>query len=126
MLNPKVVGIVEVPETLNTLEDESGLQLKVRTKNLADVLKEEVTEDRVMSRISQSIKYVNKNLFAMVYILSLLGPNILATVVRRIETQFHSFSTGPILRSCYKMMKWRRSSLHCHDNIETLVMRCQL
>ena len=67
MLNPKVVGIVEVAETLNTLEDESGLQLKVRTKNLADVLAEEVTEDRVMSRISQSIKYVNKNLFAMVY-----------------------------------------------------------
>ena len=66
MLNPKVVGIVEVA-TLNTLEDESGLQLKVRSKNLADVLAEEVTEDRVMSRISQSIKYVNKNLFAMVY-----------------------------------------------------------
>ena len=98
------MGIVEVTETLNTLEDESGLQLKVRTKNLADVLKEEVTEDRVMSRISQSIKYVNKNLFAMVYILSLLGPNILATMVRRIGTQYHSFSTWLIIISCYKML----------------------
>ena len=66
-VKPQGLGSVEVAETLNTLEDESGLQLKVRTKNLADVLKEEVTEDRVMSRISQSIKYVNKNLFAMVY-----------------------------------------------------------
>ena len=47
MLNPKAVGIVEVTKTLNTLEDESGLQIKVQTKNLADVLKVEVTEDRV-------------------------------------------------------------------------------
>ena len=47
MLNPKAVGIVGVTKTLNTLEDESGLQIKVQTKNLADVLKVEVTEDRV-------------------------------------------------------------------------------
>ena len=47
MLNPKAVGIVEVTKTLNTLEDESGLQIKVQTKNLADVLKVKVTEDRV-------------------------------------------------------------------------------
>ena len=47
MLNPKAMGIVEVTKTLNTLEDESGLQIKVQTKNLADVLKVEVTEDRV-------------------------------------------------------------------------------
>ena len=47
MLNPKAVGIVDVTKTLNTLEDESGLQIKVQTKNLADVLKVEVTEDRV-------------------------------------------------------------------------------
>ena len=47
MLNPKAVGIVEVTKTLNTLEDESGLEIKVQTKNLADVLKVEVTEDRV-------------------------------------------------------------------------------
>ena len=46
-MNPKAVGIVEVTKTLNTLEDESGLQIKVQTKNLADVLKVEVTEDRV-------------------------------------------------------------------------------
>ena len=47
MLNPKAVGIVGVTKTLNTLEDESGLQIKVQTKNLADVLKVKVTEDRV-------------------------------------------------------------------------------
>ena len=47
MLNPKAVGIVEVTKTLNTLEDVSGLQIKVQTKNPADVLKVEVTEDRV-------------------------------------------------------------------------------
>ena len=47
MLNPKAVGIVEVTKTLNTLEDESGLQIKVQTKNLADVLKVKVTEDKV-------------------------------------------------------------------------------
>ena len=41
------MGIVEVTKTLNTLEDESGLQIKVQTKNLADVLKVKVTEDRV-------------------------------------------------------------------------------
>ena len=29
------------------LEDESGLRIKVQTNNLADVLKVEVTEDRV-------------------------------------------------------------------------------
>ena len=47
MLNPKAVGIVEATKTWNTSEDESGLQIKVQTKNLADVLKVEVTEDRV-------------------------------------------------------------------------------
>ena len=47
MLNPKAVGIVEVTKTLNTLEVESGLQIKVQTKILADVLKVKVTEDRV-------------------------------------------------------------------------------
>ena len=47
MINPKAAGIVEVTKTLNTLEDESGLQIKVQTKNLADVLKVKVTEDRV-------------------------------------------------------------------------------
>ena len=47
MLNPKVVGIVEVTDALTTLEDESGLQIKVQTNNLAHVMKVEVTEDRI-------------------------------------------------------------------------------
>mgnify|MGYP001791181630 CR=1 FL=1 len=47
MLNPKVVGIVEVTDALTTLEDESGLQIKVQTNNLAHIIKAEVTEDRI-------------------------------------------------------------------------------
>ena len=47
MLNLKVVGIVEVIETLTTLENESGLQIQVQTNNLAHVMKVEVTEDRI-------------------------------------------------------------------------------
>ena len=47
MLNPKAVGIVDVTKTLNTLEDESGLQIKVQTKNLANILRVELTEYRV-------------------------------------------------------------------------------
>ena len=47
MLNPKVVGIVEVTDALTTLENKSGLQNKVQTNNLAHVMKVEVTEDRI-------------------------------------------------------------------------------
>ena len=47
MLNPKVVGIVEVTDALTTLEEESGLQIKVQTNNLAHVMKMEVTADRI-------------------------------------------------------------------------------
>ena len=41
------MGNVEVTKTMTSLEDDSGVQIKVQTKNLADVLKVEVTEDRV-------------------------------------------------------------------------------
>ena len=47
MLNPKVVGIVGVTDALTTLEEESGLQIKVQTNNLAHVMKMEVTADRI-------------------------------------------------------------------------------
>ena len=47
MLNPKVVGIVEVTDALTTLEDKSGLQIKVQRNNLAHVMKVDVTEDRI-------------------------------------------------------------------------------
>ena len=46
-MNPKVVAIVEVTDALTTLEDESGLQIKVQTNNLAHVMKVEVMEDRI-------------------------------------------------------------------------------
>ena len=47
VLDPKAVGNVEATKTMTSLEDDSGVQIKVQTKNLADVLKVEVTEDRV-------------------------------------------------------------------------------
>ena len=36
------MGNVEVTKTMTSLEDDSGVQIKVQTKNLADVLKVEV------------------------------------------------------------------------------------
>ena len=44
-MNPKVVAIVEVTDALTALQDESGLQIKLPTNNLAHVMK--VTEDRI-------------------------------------------------------------------------------
>ena len=41
------MGNVEVTKTMTSLEDDSGVQIKVQTKNLPDVLKVKVTEDRV-------------------------------------------------------------------------------
>ena len=38
---------MEVTDALTTLEDESGLQIKVQTNNLAHFMKVEVTEDRI-------------------------------------------------------------------------------
>ena len=95
MLNPKVVGIVEVTETLTTLEDESGLQLRDQKKNLAIVLKLEVTADRKKwAEFHRALCMYNNNLFAVVSFLFLIGPHILLTVVRRSEILFHSLSTG--------------------------------
>ena len=58
VLNPKAVGIVEVTKTLNTLEDESGLRIKVQTKNQADVLKVELTEYRVAEMLPVNLTVV--------------------------------------------------------------------
>ena len=57
MLNPKVVGFVEVTYALTTLEDESGLQIKLQTNNLAHVMKVEVTEDRIAEMLPLNLLY---------------------------------------------------------------------